>query len=70
MANKSINDHKFFAGSGSPKFPMGNHIKHETPVEGAGAIHDYPCFSEDIAATQKSCVSMMKKHSQKKDHRN
>ncbi len=70
MSNKKISDHHFFAGSGSPKFPIGNHVKHEMPVEGAGKMMDYPDTSEAIAATQKACVSQIHKYPQKKDHRN
>lgn len=70
MVAKTIKDHNFFGGKGSPAFPKGNAVKHEMSAEGAGAIHDYPCFSEDIHEVQKHDVSKMKKHTQKKDHRN
>ena len=57
MAGKSITDHKFFGGSGSPKFPKGNHVKDESSAEGFGALAHY----EDTTETIKSQQEMAKK---------
>ena len=38
MGGMKINDHKFFAGSGSPQFPKGVHTKDYSSAEGAGAV--------------------------------
>lgn len=70
MATRTIKDHSFFGGKGSPAFPMGNKVKTETSGERAGGINDYPCFSEDIKRTQDANASLVKKHAQKRDHRN
>lgn len=47
-----IDDHKFFAGSGSPRFPKGVHTKDESSAEGVGSVMKYEDTTEAIRATQ------------------
>ena len=70
MAGKSIKDHKFFGGSGSPKFPTGNKLKSESSAEGHGGVSDYQDTTEKIKATQEHNKSKLKGHAQKESHRN
>lgn len=55
-----INDHKFFAGSGSPRFPKGVHTKDESSAEGAGAVMKYEDTTEAIKASQSAGTSKIK----------
>jgi hypothetical protein len=70
MGNKKITDHKFFAGSGAPTFPKGNHVQHHPESPCVGGIMDYPDTSEDIHSTQKMNAAKANSLKQKKDHRN
>lgn len=57
-----INDHKFFAGSGSPRFPKGVHTKDFSSAEGAGEVMKYEDTTEAIKATQEAGKSKIKGH--------
>lgn len=70
MSNKKISDHKFFAGSGAPEFPKGNHIQRHPESPSVGGITDYPDTSEAIHSTQKMNAAKTNAMKQKKDHRN
>ncbi len=60
-----INDRKFFAGSGSPKFPKGVHTKDESSAEGAGAVMKYEDTTEAIKAGQMEGNKKIKAHPMK-----
>jgi len=47
-----IDDHSFFAGSGSPQFPKGVHTKDMSSAEGSGSVMKYEDTTEAIKATQ------------------
>jgi hypothetical protein len=70
MAGKAITDHKFFAGSGSPKFPKGVHTKDESPAVGAGSLSHYEDTTETIKSQQMMGTKKIHAHSQKAGHRN
>ncbi len=57
-----INDHKFFAGSGSPRFPKGVHTKDESSAEGAGSVPKYEDTTEEIKSAQVAGVGKIKGH--------
>lgn len=58
-----INDHKFFGGSGSPRFPDGPHkVKMESSAEGAGEVMKYEDTTERIKQSQVDSVKQVKKH--------
>lgn len=65
-----IDDHAFFGGSGSPKFPMGNKMKEYSSAEGAGHEGDYEDRTEDIKAQQELGISKVKDRPMKPNHRN
>lgn len=67
---QSINDHKFFAGSGSPKFPKGVHEKEYSSAEGAGAVSQYEDTTEKIKESQVKGIGKAKSHAQKPGYRN
>lgn len=69
MSGKRIDDHKFFAGSGSPKFPKGVHTKDESSAEGSGSVMRYEDTTETIKAQQEKSVSQTKKHPMKPGYR-
>ena len=69
MSGRRIDDHKFFAGSGSPKFPKGVHTKDESSAEGSGMVLRYEDTTEMIKSQQEKSVSQAKKHPMKPGYR-
>ena len=67
---KMITDHKFFAGSGSPRFPKGVHTKDESSAEGFGKLSEYEDTTEKIKAQQEMNKKKVHGHAQKPGHRN
>jgi len=66
-----INDHSFFAGSGSPRFPDGPHkTKDEAGVEGAGSLTKYDDTADRIRTMQGKNVKMAKSRPLKDTYRN
>jgi hypothetical protein len=65
-----ISDHKFFAGSGSPKFPKGVHHKEESSSEGFGGLSHYEDTSAKIKEQQEMNKRKVHGHPQKPGHRN
>ncbi len=65
-----INDHKFFAGSGSPRFPKGAHTKEESSAEGAGSEMRYEDSTEQIKSAQNEGIKKAKAHELKHNYRN
>lgn len=65
-----IEDHKFFAGSGSPRFPKGVHEKAYSSAEGAGKQSDYEDTTEAIKGMQEMGKKKVMGHAQKPGHRN
>ncbi len=65
-----ITDHKFFGGSGSPKFPTGNKTKDESSANGFGALNSYEDTTEAIKSQQEMNKSKVHGHPQKPGHRN
>jgi len=57
-----IDDHSFFAGSGSPRFPKGVHTKDESSAEGAGSVMKYIDTTEAIKKAQVDSVKQVKAH--------
>lgn len=58
-----IDDHKFFGGSGSPRFPDGPHkTKNESSAEGAGGVTNYEDTTERIKEMQTAGVRKIKGH--------
>lgn len=55
-----IDDHSFFAGSGSPAFPKGVHVKDESSAEGAGSVMKYEDTTSAIRSTQERGESKIK----------
>lgn len=70
MGGMKINDHKFFAGSGSPKFPVGNKLKEYSSAEGAGAVGEYEDTTEKIHSQQNMGIKKAEGHKQKPQYRN
>lgn len=71
MGGKHIEDHKFFAGSGSPRFPDGPHkTKDESSAEGFGSLGHYEDTTEAIKSQQMMNKSKVHGHPQKPGHRN
>ena len=70
MAGRRIEDHSFFAGSGSPKFPIGNKMKDESSAEGFGALSHYEDTTEAIKSQQEMNKKKVHGHPQKPGHRN
>lgn len=70
MAGKSITDHKFFGGAGSPRFPKGVHTKDESSAEGAGAVMKYEDTTETIKSQQEAGIGKVKGHPMKPGYRN
>ena len=66
----SVNDHSFFGGSGSPKFPIGNKMKEYSSAEGAGSEMDYEDTTEKVKAQQVAGVNKVKSHPMKPLYRN
>lgn len=66
----SVNDHSFFAGSGSPTFPIGNKMKQYTGAEGAGSEMDYEDTSPKIKQMQDEGIAKVKAHPMKPNYRN
>ncbi len=59
-----IDDHSFWAGSGSKDsvFPKGVHTKDESSAEGAGSVMKYEDTTERIKAAQVEGVKKVKGH--------
>lgn len=57
-----IDDHKFFAGSGSPRFPKGVHEKQYSSAEGAGSVMKYEDTTEAIKDAQVMGEKKVKSH--------
>lgn len=70
MSGKRIDDHKFFAGSGSPTFPKGVHTKEERSADGAGELSRYEDTTEAIHSQQEMGMRKAKAHSTKPSYRN
>jgi hypothetical protein len=70
MAGQRIDDHKFFAGSGSPRFPKGVHTKDESSSEGFGELSHYEDTTEAIKSQQMMNKKKVHGHPQKAGHRN
>jgi len=63
MSGMKINDHSFFGGSGSPRFPDGPHkVKMESSAEGAGAVNKYEDTTQSIKSAQVAGVGKIKGH--------
>ena len=63
---KLITDHKFFGGSGSPRFPDGPHkTKNESSAEGAGHLANYEDTTETIKSQQVAGVKKIHGHPMK-----
>jgi len=60
MSGKRIDDHKFFAGSGSPTFPKGVHTKMETEANSAGELSHYEDTTETVKEQQNMQVKKAK----------
>ena len=69
MSGRRIDDHKFFAGEGSPKFPMGVHHKEERSADSAGHLAMYEDHTEAIKAAQEMAEKKIKKHAREDYHR-
>lgn len=69
MSGKKISDHKFFAGSGSPRFPKGVHTKDESSAEGVGAVMKYEDTTEAIKAQQEMGERKARGHKAKDGYR-
>ncbi len=67
---KRIDDHAFFGGSGSPRFPTGNKLKSESSAEGSGGISQYEDTTEKIKSQQEMGIKKAKSHPQKSGYRN
>lgn len=65
MSGMKINDHSFFAGSGSPRFPKGVHTKDYSSAEGAGAVSKYEDTTEAIKEGQQAGDRKIKSHPMK-----
>lgn len=65
-----IDDHSFFAGSGSPQFPKGVHTKNYSSAEGAGSELDYEDTTEKVKAQQVESVKQIKSKPMKPLYRN
>ena len=71
MAGKSITDHKFFGGSGSPRFPDGPHkTKNESSAEGGGSVGHYEDTTEAIRSHQEMSKKKIMAHPMKPGTRN
>ncbi len=71
MGGMKITDHKFFGGSGSPRFPDGGHkLKDESSAEGFGGLSHYEDTTETIKSQQMMNKSKVHGHPQKAGHRN
>ena len=71
MAGKAITDHKFFGGSGSPRFPDGPHkTKSESSAEGFGALAHYEDTTETIRSQQEMAKKKVHGHPHKPGTRN
>jgi hypothetical protein len=69
MSGMKITDHKFFGGSGSPRFPKGVHTKDESSAQDAGAVMRYEDTTEAIKSVQDKGASQAKRHPMKPGYR-
>ena len=67
---QKINDYSFFAGSGSPRFPVGNALKEYSSAEGAGKVSMYEDTTEEIKKQQMQGNAKIKAHPMKSNYRN
>lgn len=66
-----ITDHKFFGGSGSPRFPDGPHkTKNESSAEGVGELSHYEDTTEAIKSQQMMNKKKVHGHPMKPGFRN
>lgn len=65
-----IDDHSFFAGSGSPRFPKGVHTKDYSSSDGSGSLMKYEQTSEEIHGVQNMQQGKIKGHPLKSGTRN
>lgn len=65
-----IDQHGFFAGSGSPTFPKGVHVKDYSSAEGDGSIMRYEDTSERVKEMQVEGVKQAKSKPMKPTYRN
>ncbi len=71
MGGMRITDHKFFGGSGSPRFPDGGHkTKDESSASGFGGLGHYEDTTETIKSQQGMNTKKVHGHPQKAGHRN
>jgi hypothetical protein len=71
MSGMKITEHKFFGGSGSPRFPDGPHkTKAESSAEGFGGLSKYEDTTEAIKSQQEMNKRKVHGHPQKAGHRN
>lgn len=70
MGGRKIDDHKFFAGSGSPEFPKGVHTKKYKSADSAGDVSEYEDTTEMIEKQQENGEREVKKRPLKSTHRN
>ena len=70
MAGKSITDHKFFGGAGSPAFPKGVHLKSESSDGHSGEVMKYEDTTETIKAQQVMGSKKIAGHKHKEGTRN
>lgn len=69
MSGRRIDDHKFFAGSGSPRFPKGVHTKDESSAYGNGAVMRYEDTTEAIKYAQEETAKKAYKQKMKPGYR-
>lgn len=71
MGGMKITEHKFFGGSGSPRFPDGPHkTKNESSAEGAASIAKYEDTTEAIKSQQMMSKKKVQGHPMKSGTRN
>lgn len=70
MSGMKITDHKFFGGSGSPKFPTGNKTKDESSAGGFGGLGKYEDTTEAIKEQQIMNAKKVHAHPMKPGTRN
>lgn len=69
MGGRKIDDHRFFAGEGSPDFPDGVHVKKFDSADGAGELDRYEDTSEEIQRVQEEGEKQIKRRPMKSGYR-
>ncbi len=69
MGGRKIEDRAFFAGSGSPEFPKGNHVKKYKSADSAGDVSEYEDTTEAIHEQQENGEREIKRRPLKSTHR-